>query len=113
MPKLGKNRSSVLNCVGAKEILGQLALRNPRKFKDLYEMQIGDERVFRTTTTISNRLRELLSLGLIEKDIKNNPGRVLIQYIITPAGVDVLRHLQEIDRIVSDSISKKTETLVH
>jgi DNA-binding HxlR family transcriptional regulator len=45
--------------------------------------------------TLVMRLKELQVLGLVRKDVENNPGRVQIWYQITDKGVRVLNILKE------------------
>lgn len=88
-----------LSLVGAKKILIELGQRGPKRFGELCRIIQS-----RTPATIASRLRELEKLGLIKKRIENIPGKpLIIEYEITEAGKEVLKHLMEIDKIISNS----------
>lgn len=103
MPLLSVRETGVLTRIGAKEILVELK-RGPRRYKDFFKLTNNGKRVFETTTTLANRLRELAVLRLIEKHVENKVGeRIRSWYEITDAGKEVLYHLLEIDKILSSS----------
>jgi DNA-binding HxlR family transcriptional regulator len=102
MPKLSSDQGSVLQRIGSKELLEALQQKSPRRYKELYELTTNGEKIFQTTTTLANRLRELGILRLINKRVINNPGeRVVILYEVTETGREVLHLLEEVDRILS------------
>jgi DNA-binding HxlR family transcriptional regulator len=104
MPKLADFDDAMLHRVGAREILNELARLGPRRYSDLFKLSVDREKVFETTTTLANRLRELAILGLIEKKIENNVGeRVKCWYQITDAGRDILQLMREMGKVLSES----------
>jgi len=99
MPRTSTSDISFLYREGARGILVELDQKGPKRFSELYKSI-----QFKTTTTLSDRLKELTKLGLIKREIENIPGKeIIIYYGITEAGRKTLEHLREIEKIVSNS----------
>ena len=107
MPRTKVSESAFLQRVGAEEILVEINQKGPKRFTELYQLTNG-KRVFRTTATLAHRLKELAKLGLIKRCVENIPGQqVTTWYEITDAGKNVLYHLSEIKKIISNSRVQK------
>ena len=103
MPKKGMNDADFLWRWGAKEILLELDQNGPKRFTELLQLK-GKSKIFKSSTTLTERLKELTVLGLIRKHVINNPtSRIIISYEITDAGKQVLNHLKEIEKVIQHS----------
>jgi len=71
---------------GALEILQFLNERDVGYFKELRKLKNIRTQTFFSTTTISNRLKELLEYGAIGKTISMSSGRNVVGYKITETG---------------------------
>jgi DNA-binding HxlR family transcriptional regulator len=93
-----KDRVREIELLGIKkgliEVLETLKDGKKKRFDDLFH-SIG-----LPAATLALRLKELQVLGLIRKDVENNPGRILIWYQIMDDGMRILNHLLEVEKVL-------------
>jgi len=66
------------------------------RFKEIYDGLEGE-----SAATLTRRLRELSVLGLIKRDVKNEPeSSILVTYRITDEGREALQHIDMLENIV-------------
>lgn len=76
---------------GSIEILEFLNKHKMGYFKQLRDLKNFRTERFFSASTVSNRLKELVEYGALEKTIATSQGRNVVAYQITPAGSEALK----------------------
>lgn len=88
---------TVIISEGALEVLQFLNTREIGFFKELRKLKNMRTGTFFSTTTISNRLKELTEYGAIEKTIAVNNKRNVVAYRISESGRKTLELADKFD----------------
>jgi DNA-binding HxlR family transcriptional regulator len=86
----------ILGKKGCIKVLEALKDGKKRRYKDLFIL------TSLPSATLSTLLKDLVILGLVKKDVENRPGRILIEYQITQKGKEVIKLLEELEKLLEE-----------
>jgi DNA-binding HxlR family transcriptional regulator len=84
---------------GCIKVLEALKDGKKRRYKDLLSL------TSLPAATLVMRLKDLVILGLVEKNVENRLGQILIWYQITQKGKEVIKLLEEFEKLLEGVLS--------